>query len=262
MDVDTFVVTDVADTVGNFLSKALLRKGHKVRVIGRSSEILQPLIDAGAEAMFGKLDDNEFLTEAFDGATAVFVADGRNVFSETARMSDGSILDSVKDALRNSEVQRVVVAVKNLSGSEVSRRIGKIPVLNAFEEFAASAVLMGTPSGKQFAQIETENVVAEVGALLMAGDMQKTGPVLSKYVGEARSLAIGASAGGRNTFDLTNRNFGNWGSGHSPVHSFVSNPRVEPVDRLNPLSNSGEGQVIAPEVLNRPRVDGCHLRCH
>jgi uncharacterized protein YbjT (DUF2867 family) len=67
-----YVVTGATGHVGNVLAQKLLALGRTVRVIGRSSERLEPLAAQGAEPFVGSLEDVEFLKRAFAGATALF----------------------------------------------------------------------------------------------------------------------------------------------------------------------------------------------
>ena len=50
MSEQVYVVTGASGNIGKILTGSLLKAGKKVRVIGRSSSRLQPLIDLGAQA--------------------------------------------------------------------------------------------------------------------------------------------------------------------------------------------------------------------
>ncbi|MBI3596305.1 MAG: NmrA family NAD(P)-binding protein, partial [Nitrospirae bacterium] len=43
-------ITGATGNIGKLIAEALLSKGKKVRVIGRSADRLRPLVDKGAEA--------------------------------------------------------------------------------------------------------------------------------------------------------------------------------------------------------------------
>jgi uncharacterized protein YbjT (DUF2867 family) len=68
-----YVITGAAGNISKPLSEFLLSKGHDVTVIGRNSENLKELTAQGAKAAIGTLEDENFLTEAFRGADAVYV---------------------------------------------------------------------------------------------------------------------------------------------------------------------------------------------
>lgn len=58
--------------IGHPLTEELLKKGHKVRVLGRDSHKLQEFKDKGAEVFSGDSTDGAFLAKMFKGCNAVF----------------------------------------------------------------------------------------------------------------------------------------------------------------------------------------------
>jgi len=129
---EIYVVTGASGNIGKSLTEILLRNGHKVRVVGRSRERLQPLIDQGAQATFGKLEDSVFLTEAFDGAKSIFAMIPPNLGAENLRKHQGEISDSLLEAIRNSGV-RNVVALSSL-GAHLPGGTGPIKGMFDFEQ--------------------------------------------------------------------------------------------------------------------------------
>jgi uncharacterized protein YbjT (DUF2867 family) len=71
--------------IGSKLANILLDKGEKVRVIGRSSERLKPLVGQGAEPAVGDVSDAAFLTNSFKGADATILS--RQYRSRASSMS-------------------------------------------------------------------------------------------------------------------------------------------------------------------------------
>lgn len=67
-----YVITGGAGNISKPLTLALLKAGHDVTVIGRSAANLKELIDAGAKAAIGSVDDENFLKQSFTGADAVY----------------------------------------------------------------------------------------------------------------------------------------------------------------------------------------------
>ncbi|WP_433236455.1 SDR family oxidoreductase [Actinomadura nitritigenes] len=65
--VRTYAVTAATGHVGGHAARALLRAGHKVRVMGREAERLKQLEAVGAEIVVGDLADRVHLEEAFTG---------------------------------------------------------------------------------------------------------------------------------------------------------------------------------------------------
>jgi len=212
MSSEIYVVTDVSEPTGRFLSEELLRNGHKVRVIGRSRELLQPLMNAGADATFGKLDDEEFLTEAFDGAKSVFVTIPRNIFPENARKFIGSITDSVVAAIRNSAVASVVIAnntktagesAADMTIAEVEKRIKRLGGTRVLNALPAVQSANGHSSDAFLHDLDPHRVDAESIAvarysahLMVDGTQQQLSQFAAATTGNFQSpMAIGAAAG-------------------------------------------------------------------
>ena len=71
MEKQVYVVTGATGNIGKALAETLLAQNKRVRVIGRSADRLQSLVEKGAEPLVGSLDDAAFLTQAFQGASVV-----------------------------------------------------------------------------------------------------------------------------------------------------------------------------------------------
>ena len=67
-----YVITGGAGHISKPLTLQLLAAGHEVTVIGRNLGNLAAVVEAGAKAAIGTLEDVEFLTETFSGADAVY----------------------------------------------------------------------------------------------------------------------------------------------------------------------------------------------
>lgn len=127
-----YVITGATGNIGGKIAENLLAKGKKVRVIGRSSERLKPLVDRGAEPAMGRLEGSRFLTEAFRGAEAVFAMIPQNLQSENYLGYQAVVGESICSALKNSGVKYVV----NLSsqGVQLTEKTGPILGLRGQEE--------------------------------------------------------------------------------------------------------------------------------
>lgn len=67
-----YTLTGGAGHITKPLALQLLKAGHQVTVIGRSEANLTELVEAGATAAIGSIEDVAFLTSAFTGADAVY----------------------------------------------------------------------------------------------------------------------------------------------------------------------------------------------
>jgi len=67
-----YIITGGAGHIAKPLTFQLLAAGHDVTVIGRSLANLAAVVEAGAEAAIGSVEDVDFLTKTFTGADAVY----------------------------------------------------------------------------------------------------------------------------------------------------------------------------------------------
>lgn len=68
-----YIITGATGHTGKRIAENLLAAGHSVKVISRSTEKVAELVAKGAVAAIGDLADADFLTQAFKGATAVYL---------------------------------------------------------------------------------------------------------------------------------------------------------------------------------------------
>ena len=108
MESKIFALTGATGNIGSVLTETLLSRGYQIRAIGRSRERLQPLVDKGAEALLGSLEDAEFLTRAFTGANAVFAMIPPNLTASDLRAYQNQIGEALATAIKNAGVKQVV----------------------------------------------------------------------------------------------------------------------------------------------------------
>ena len=91
----TFAIMGATGHIGHVLAEELLKKGHKVRALGRDKHKLQELKSKGAEIISGDFTDHALLSKAFRGCHAIFsfippayTADDFEVFQSLAQ-ADG-----------------------------------------------------------------------------------------------------------------------------------------------------------------------------
>lgn len=118
---------------GNITSQAvgaLLRQSERTRVIGRSAAALAPLRQRGAEIAVGDARDTDFLTHAFEGATAVYVMIPTDYGSPDLRAAQAQLGTSIARAIARSRVRRVV----NLSSIGADLPAGTGPIAGLHEQ--------------------------------------------------------------------------------------------------------------------------------
>lgn len=127
----TFAIMGATGHIGHDLTEALLKKGHKVRALGRDAHKLQLLKNKGAETLSGDFTDTALLIKAFKGCDAVFSflpgynADDMEVFR-----------DNIGEAIAHAVAKAKISHVINLSsiGANLSSSTGPIKALHRQEE--------------------------------------------------------------------------------------------------------------------------------
>jgi len=121
---NTVVVTGATGNVGRPLAEDLLSRGVAVRVVGRSAERLQPLVDKGAEAVVGSVEDAPFVAEALAGAQAAFVMIPPHYTAPDLRGYQSQVARGYAEALGRSKVSHAVT----LSSVGADRATGTGPI--------------------------------------------------------------------------------------------------------------------------------------
>jgi uncharacterized protein YbjT (DUF2867 family) len=126
------VLTGATGRTGRVAAEALRAKGEKVRVVGRDAKKLSPLATLGAEAFVGNVEDVSSMTEAFKGASAVYLVLPEDNSQEDLRAHQERVSDSYAAAITNAHVQFVV----NLSsiGAQHATNTGPIVGLHNQEQ--------------------------------------------------------------------------------------------------------------------------------
>lgn len=103
-----YVITGATGNTGGRIAGALLDAGQPVRVVGRSAHRLQALVERGAQAAVGDLNDAEFVAGAFAGATAVYAMIPPNVGADDFRAYQNGVADALVQGVRRGGARRVV----------------------------------------------------------------------------------------------------------------------------------------------------------
>lgn len=127
-----YAITGATGNTGKKIAEALLARGKKVRVIGRTAERLRPLADKGAEPVVGSLDDAAFLTRAFTGVKAVYAMIPPNYAAPHFRAYQNKLGEAIATSIASAQVPYVV----NLSslGAHLPEKTGPIKGLYDMEQ--------------------------------------------------------------------------------------------------------------------------------
>lgn len=126
------VITGATGKTGKATVEALLARGEKVRAVGRDAKKLDPLVQRGAEAFAGNVEDVASMTKAFEGATAVYLLLPEDVSSQDLRAHQEQVSDSYAAAIAKARVP-YVVALSSI-GAQHAEKTGPIVGLHNMEQ--------------------------------------------------------------------------------------------------------------------------------
>jgi uncharacterized protein YbjT (DUF2867 family) len=132
MEVPMYVILGASGNTGHIVAKTLLARGKKVRVVGRSTAHLQPLIAQGADAFIADLTDAAALTKAFDQADAAYVLIPPNMTTHDYRGYQERISDAVAVAAGKAGLKNIV-SLSSL-GAEQPSGTGPVVGLHHMEQ--------------------------------------------------------------------------------------------------------------------------------
>jgi uncharacterized protein YbjT (DUF2867 family) len=132
-----YTVLGATGHIGSVVTKALLENGEKVRVVGRSTARLQPLVQKGAEPFIGDVADAEALTRAFQDVRAAFLLIPPGMTSPDYRADQERASDAISSAVKNAGLQYAV----HLSSYGAHAPAGTGPILGLhFAELKLNAL--------------------------------------------------------------------------------------------------------------------------
>jgi len=104
-----YVITAATGNTGKIIAQNLLQAGKSVKVISRKAEHLADLVAQGAVAAVGDLADAAFLTQAFEGATAVYLLVPPKWDVTDWRAYQRTVNNAYVQALRATDVKKAVL---------------------------------------------------------------------------------------------------------------------------------------------------------
>ncbi len=127
-----YVITGASGNTGRIVARQLLEAGKTVKVISRRKENVADLGAKGATIVEGELEDEAFLTAAFEGAQAVYaLIPPKWDLQEPWRNYQRRIGTSITNALQAAKVPYVVALSSN--GSHMQQGAGPVSGLYDFE---------------------------------------------------------------------------------------------------------------------------------
>lgn len=166
-----YVILGATGNTGSVAARKLLDGGKKVRVVGRDSKKLAPLVSRGAEAFATDILDTDALSRAFAGAEAVYLLIPPDVKSPDYRAHQEEVSDSIAKALKTAGITHAVT----LSGYGADKAEKTGPVVGLHNMETKLARIGGLNALHLRAGYFMENTLAQVGIIKGFGMM--AGPV-------------------------------------------------------------------------------------
>lgn len=128
-----YVITGATGNTGKIIAEKLLAEGKAVTVVGRDENKLAPFVAKGAKAAVGELEDTAFLSQTFEGATAVYaLIPPKWDIQEDWRGFQRKISKAFTQALKTAKVPYVVVL--SSMGAQLPEGAGPVTGLYEFEQ--------------------------------------------------------------------------------------------------------------------------------
>ncbi|MGA2419692.1 MAG: NAD(P)H-binding protein [Candidatus Acidiferrum sp.] len=119
-----YVIFGATGNIGSVITKTLLAKGEKVRVVARTASKLQPFADQGAIVFPAEVSDSAALSEALRGARAAFLMVPPDLSSPDYRAGQEQKTDAIAKAVQESGLKYAV----NLSSIAAQAPSGTGPI--------------------------------------------------------------------------------------------------------------------------------------
>jgi len=177
-----YVITGGAGNISKPLAEKLLSAKHDVVVIGRNADNLKALVDKGAIAAIGDVEDRNFLTSVFSGADAIYTMVPPNFNATNWKAYIGSIGANYATAARAAGVKYIV----NLSSVGADQPEGCGPVTGLHKAEQELNTLEGTAILHLRPGYFYNNLLASIP---MVKNMQIIG---SNFGGNDRSIVLSA----------------------------------------------------------------------
>jgi len=188
-----YVVTGATGHTGDIVATTLLKKGEKVRVIGRSAERLKKLADEGAEPFAADLTDVGSVTKALVGAKAAYVMMPPNLATPDLRAFQDRVADTIAAAIKASGVTHAVTL--SSIGADKTEKTGPVVGLHYLEQ------QLNRIDGLSVLHLRAgyfmENTLAQVGMIqnmgMTVGPLHpdlKLAMIATRDIGEAAANAL------------------------------------------------------------------------
>ena len=224
------VVTGATGRTGRRVAERLLAEGEKVRAVGRNVERLAPLVERGAEASLGNVEDANFLARTFAGATAVYLVLPEDISQQDFRAHQERVSDAYAGAVAKTHVPYAV----NLSSIGAQHEHGTGPIVGLHNQ------------EQKLNQIDGLNVLHVRAAYFMENLFMNMVPL------RVSGTLPGAMPGGVRMPWIATCDIGDYAAGCLVARNF-SGSSVQELHGQRDISMS-EAALIVGEAIRRPDV--------
>jgi len=127
-----YAIIGASGNTGSVVAQKLLAHGEKVRVIGRDAKRLEGLVQKGAEAFVANVSDAAALTQAFNGAKAVYLMIPPNPGHPNVREDQERVSDAMVAAVQNAGMEYAVIL--SSIGADKAEKTGPVVGLHNLEQ--------------------------------------------------------------------------------------------------------------------------------
>jgi len=166
-----YVILGATGNTGSVVSRRLLDKGKRVRVVGRDNKKRAPVVSRGAEAFAADVLDTDALSRALAGAQGVYVLIPPDMTSPDFRAYQDRVTESIAKALEKGGVAHAVTI--SSVGADKPDKTGPVVGLHKME--LRLAQVPGLNALHLRAGYFMENTLAQIGIIRSSGMM--AGPV-------------------------------------------------------------------------------------
>jgi uncharacterized protein YbjT (DUF2867 family) len=126
-----YVISGATGNTGKPIAEALLKAGHKVRIISRDAEKAAALVAQGAEWINGSSTDRATLTHALEGATAAYLMIPPSPQAPDFAAYQAEATENIAQAIQSSGLKNAVTL--SSLGAHMTSGAGVVQGLHHFE---------------------------------------------------------------------------------------------------------------------------------
>jgi uncharacterized protein YbjT (DUF2867 family) len=249
-----YVILGATGNTGKRIAETLLTAGKSVTAVSRNADHLKSLVDKGATAAVGSLDDANFLTKIFTGATAVYALIPPNFGAPNYRAYQNNVGNAILDAVKNSGVKHIVFL--SSVGAHLAQGSGVLLGLYDFETALAkhtdvNAIFLRAGYFMQnfFGSIGVVKHAGVLGGFPISGDIQIPMIHTNDIADVASHFLLKSDFTGQKKVDVVNAEKLNFHDAAKIIGEAISKPDLNYVQFPEEQMKGGMAQMGASESI-------------